>query len=61
MIPSRRYIALDLKLASVLKRNDAPKDNVERIRLAKRAYEKSLNAASAEFMTEALLERSETR
>jgi eukaryotic-like serine/threonine-protein kinase len=45
--------ALDQRLAAVI-RGDAPKDNRERLQLARRAYEKRLHAASTRLYREAL-------
>ena len=48
-----RFLALDARLAAVLKGKETPKDEVERTRLAYRAYQKSLHGASARLFAEA--------
>jgi len=50
-----RLVALDARLAAVLKGNETPKNDAERIQLAYRAYEKSLHASAARFFAEALV------
>ena len=45
--------ALDRRLAAVI-RGEAPKDNRERLQLADRAYEKTLNAVSTQLYAEAI-------
>jgi serine/threonine protein kinase/tetratricopeptide (TPR) repeat protein len=47
-------IALDARLAAVIRGDQAPKDDSDRLELADRAYEKALHAASARLYAEAL-------
>ncbi len=47
-------IALDARLASIIKGEQAPKNNPERLQLAGRAYEKALHATAARLWAEAL-------
>jgi tetratricopeptide (TPR) repeat protein/tRNA A-37 threonylcarbamoyl transferase component Bud32 len=47
-------IALDARLSAILKVEQQPKDNPERLRLAQRAYNKGLCAAAAKLWGEAL-------
>jgi hypothetical protein len=47
-------IALDARLASVIKGDQAPKNNAERLQLAQRAYDKALHATAARLWAEAL-------
>jgi tetratricopeptide (TPR) repeat protein len=46
--------ALDARLAAIIKGDQQPKDNAERLRLAQRAYDKALYATSARLWSEAL-------
>jgi eukaryotic-like serine/threonine-protein kinase len=47
-------VDLDARLAVILKGDQQPRDEAERLRLAQRAYEKSLPAAAARLWAEAL-------
>ena len=47
-------VALDARLAAILKGDQQPKDNAERLRLAQRAYDKALHATAARLWAEAL-------
>ena len=49
-----QVVALDSRLAAVLKGGEIPKDDAERLRLAYRAKEKALHASSARLYAEAL-------
>ena len=51
-----QLVALDARLAVVLKGKESPRTNVERIQLAYRAGQKSLHLSSARLFTEALAE-----
>ncbi len=46
--------AMDARLAGILKGDQTPRDNSERLQLAQRAYDKLLHAAAARLWTEAL-------
>ena len=47
-------VALDARLAAVLKGNESPKDNTERLQLAQRAYDKALHSSATQLWIEAL-------
>jgi serine/threonine protein kinase len=47
-------LALDGRLTSILKGQEQPKDNAERLQLAQRAYDKGLHASSAKLWGEAI-------
>jgi hypothetical protein len=47
-------VALDARLAAVLKGNESPKDNTERLQLAQRAYDKALHSSATRLWIEAL-------
>ena len=47
-------VALDARLAAVLKGDASPKDNTERLQLAQRAYDKALHSSAARLWSEAL-------
>jgi hypothetical protein len=47
-------VALDQRLAAVIKGVQQPKDNAERLSLAQRAYEKALHGAAAQLWADAL-------
>ena len=47
-------VALDARLSAIIKGDQQPKDNAERLRLAQRAYDKALHATAARLWAEAL-------
>jgi serine/threonine protein kinase len=47
-------VAMDARLAAVMKGDQSPRDNGERLQLAQRAYDKALHASAARLWTEAL-------
>jgi serine/threonine-protein kinase len=47
--------ALDERLAAIIKGEKQPKDEADRLRLARRAYEKSLHSAAARLWADALM------
>jgi hypothetical protein len=47
-------VALDARLAAIIKADQQPNDNAERLRLAQRAYDKALHATAARLWCEAL-------
>jgi hypothetical protein len=47
-------VALDARLAAVIKRDLQPKDGTERLKLAQRAYDKTLHATAARLWAEAI-------
>ena len=47
-------VALDARLAAILKGDQTPRDNSERLQLAQRAYENALHASAARLWAEAL-------
>ncbi len=47
-------LALDARLSAILRGDQQPRDNPERLRLAQRAYDKALHAAAAKFWAVAL-------
>ena len=53
-IRTRRWSALDARLAAIIKGDQQPKDNAERLHLAQRAYDKALHATAARLWAEAL-------
>ncbi len=48
-------VALDARLAVILKGNQQPGDNAERLRLAQRAYDKGLHVGAAKLWNEAII------
>ena len=47
-------VALDARLSAIIKGDQQPKDNAERLALAQRAYDKALHATAARLWAEAL-------
>ena len=47
-------VALDARLSAILRGDQQPKDNRERLQLAQRAYDKALHAAAAKLWADAL-------
>ncbi len=48
-------VALDARLSAIIKGDQQPKDNTERLRLAQRSYDKALYATAARLWGEALV------
>ena len=47
-------VALDARLSAIIKGDQQPKDNADRLQLAQRAYDKALHATAARLWAEAL-------
>jgi hypothetical protein len=47
-------MALDARLSAILQGDQQPRDNLERLQLAQRAYDKAIHAAAAKLWAEAL-------
>jgi tetratricopeptide (TPR) repeat protein len=47
-------VTLDARLSAILRGDQQPRENLERLKLAQRAYDKALHAASAKLWAEAL-------
>src|SRR6202042_3080850 len=47
-------VALDARLTAIIKGDQRPKDEADRLRLAQRAYDKALHATAARLWAEAL-------